>query len=89
MTRVDEDGERALPSGVVHDLRSALFEGQRVADTRVKFLLPRYGERGLSDLVEAGSQPPSLFRQEPRDSGEVPVTSFLDALDVADLGGLA
>lgn len=80
----DEDGRRRLPSSMLHDLRTALFEGQAVVDARVRLALPRYGSRGLADLLESDSPRPSLFRDEPAGSRHSHMTSFLDVLDVSE-----
>jgi hypothetical protein len=70
----DEEGERRLPVSQLHDLREGLFVGPEVADARLANLLPRFGERGLDELVGDGG---SLFWSEP--SGRR-VTGLLDAM---------
>lgn len=91
----DQEGRRPLPRAALHELRAALVEGKDVADARLQLLLPRYGERGLAALVEtepagstgvAVSPAASLFRRESApEGGELFVTSYLDALDAAEL----
>jgi hypothetical protein len=79
---VDDDGRRRLPTGALHDLRAALGEGKAQCDALVRLLKPRLGERGLDTLLEHED---SLFR--PGGDGKPDASMFLDAMDLADLGG--
>ena len=77
----DEDGERLLPATQLHDLRSALFAGAQVADGRLANLLPRYRERGLSELC---GDEDSLFWTNQAGNKS---TALLDAMDAASFWG--
>ncbi|GHJ35473.1 hypothetical protein [Streptomyces sp. TS71-3] len=81
LTARDEEGERRLPTSQMHDLRSSLFAGPRVADARFMNLLGRFAGRGLEELTVESE---SLFWHEPAVDGEGQgrlVTGLLDAMN--------
>lgn len=80
ITRRDPETDRPdLPSGQLHALRNALFQGPDVADGLFRKLMGRYGNLGLKKLQEAGNSV-TLYRPGPDDQRE---TRFLDALSSA------
>ena len=78
-----ESDERQLPplsSSQYHRLRNALFRGKDAADAQYSLIRQRYD---LAKFAESEDKD-SLFHAITDDSGEVFVTSFLDALEALD-----
>ncbi len=73
------DGERALPNGLLHELRGSLFHGRAGADARLRLELPRH-EPALAPLLPS-VDPPTLFHAEPDGAA---ATGFLDALEASE-----
>jgi hypothetical protein len=90
-TNTEQEGRRKLPSSQMHDLRTGLFMGKKVADARYKLIRDRYRNERIVELV--GSED-SLFQQEPKTETktetatktetQIYMAGLLDAIDVAD-----
>ena len=70
----------------MHDLREGLFLGKEGANSRLQLMYHRYGDKGLSKLIEQNGDKKSLFRKVVDDDKKCE-TRFLDALDVARFWG--
>lgn len=86
-------GERSegLSSSLVHDLRTAVFEGREVADARLRLEIGR--QPRLAKLAESGGDADgqSLFRDADaalQAGGYRQQTSFVDVLELAGLEGV-
>jgi len=71
----DEEGRRALPGGMLHELREGLFLGRAAAESRLRLVRERYAPR-LDALLSDGN----LFWAH---EGEF-ITGLLDALEAAE-----
>jgi hypothetical protein len=84
LTASDSDGKKQLPNSQVHDLRSALFLGQKEADARYQLIRHRYRNVNIIGLE---GMPGSLFSQESTAQATLPtawMTGLMDAIDAAD-----
>ena len=80
----NEEGRRALPNSQLHDLRAALFLGQKPANARYDLIRHRYEKDGITRLEE---QAGSLFGEENlKDDDDMlrHFTGLLDAMDAAN-----
>lgn len=76
----DEKRPPPLSSSQYHLLRDALFRGKDAADAQYRLIRQRYD---LAKFAETEAND-SLFHTATDDSGEIFVTSFLDALEALD-----
>jgi hypothetical protein len=74
----DEDGARALPGSMLHDLRQSLFLGRSEADARLQLVRNRYPQ--LASLLYGES----LFFEETSEGSVGSATGFLDALELSE-----
>jgi len=79
LTASTEEGVRKLPNSQMHDLRTGLTLGRKLADARYCLIRDRYLKQGLVEL--AGSKD-SLFNEEESNSN-IYITGLLDAMDAA------
>jgi hypothetical protein len=80
LTQKDEKGKSCLPSSQSHAIRTALYQGQDVADGQYDLIRQRY--KILEKFAERKEEK-SLFRSD--NSPEISYhTMFLDALDAQD-----
>ena len=70
-----EESRRSLPSGMLHELREALFLGRNLAEARLKLVRERY-QPHINPLLEDDS----LFWLDE----EIHRTGLQDAIDVAE-----
>ncbi|MER7548091.1 hypothetical protein ABTW95_34285 [Spirillospora sp. NPDC127506] len=70
----ERNGDRVIPAGQAHDLRSGLFQGQDAADARFAALRTWLGAEAVSGLTGEDN---SLFWQD----GETVRTGLLDAMN--------
>jgi hypothetical protein len=85
------DGRPVLPRSQQHTLRSALFDGRDIADTRLALIEKRYDLTWSAFGEPLGDHQASLFfRDEIDESGGKRktryCTRFLDALQLIDIG---
>ena len=85
LARDEEDpSHRALPGGMLHELREGLFRGHEEADARMRLVRKRYPAKVFEALLSQTAGDGSLFWSERHNQKDGQSTSFLDALDVAE-----